>query len=375
MNKVRVGVIGAGWWATSAHIPAIKLHPQAELAAVQSRERAKAERIASDFGAKHACTSLGELLALPDLDAVIIASTPNVHYAQAKAAMDRGLHVLLEKPMTFTSREACELVELAAGKQLHLVTSCPWHFTRHGIEARKLIHSGALGEIKMISVLMTNPIDQLLRGINTSPTHGMEKVYVEPRLGSYSDPAVAGGGQIYCQVSHAAAYLIFLTGVRPAEVFARFNHDGSATDIYNALTVTLENGALVSLASTGATPLAERNYEVRVFGGKAILLLELWHGTMTLIDFAGRRTEFEPLRENEIYPSHAPALNFIDVILGRAANGSPGCLGLASMEIIEAACESAQTGRNEKIRPVHAKVEKVSRKFPRRKAAVPTPQA
>jgi predicted dehydrogenase len=208
---------------------------------------------------------------------------------------------------------------------------------------------------------MTNPIDKLLRGINTSPTHGMERVYVEPGAGSYSDPAIAGGGQIYCQVSHAAAYLTFLTGLRPAEVFSRFDHDGSPNDIYNALTITLENGALVTLASTGATPLSERNYEVRIFGTSAILQLELWRGTMTLIDFSDRRTEFEPLAPVEIYPGQSPALNFIDVIRGKAVNGSPGELGLASMEIIEAAGESAQTGRNEKIRAVRAATAKVSR--------------
>jgi predicted dehydrogenase len=358
MKKVRIGVIGAGWWATFAHIPAINSHPQAELVAVQSRERAKAESIARDFGAKHSCTGVEEILAIPELDAVVVASTPNVHFTQAKAALERGLHVLLEKPMTFTAGEARELVELAAKKNLQLVMSCPWHFTRHGIEARRLIRSGALGEVKMISVLMTNPIDKLLRGLNTSPTHDLQNVYVEPRKGSYNDPAIAGGGQIYCQVSHAAAYLTFLTGWRPAEVFARFDRDGSPNDIYNALTVTLENGALVALASTAATPLTERNYEVRVFGSQAILQLELWRGTMMLIDFAGRRTGFKPLAENEIYPGQAPALNFIDAILGKTPNGSPGELGLASMEIIEAACESAQTGRNEKIRAVRADVGK-----------------
>jgi predicted dehydrogenase len=242
--------------------------------------------------------------------------------------------------------------------------SCPWHFTRHGIESQRLIHSGALGEIKMISVLMTNPIDQLLRGVNTSPTHGLADVYVEPRNGSYNDPAIAGGGQIYCQVSHAAAYLTFLTGLRPAEVFARFDRDGSPNDIYNALTITLENGALVSLASTGATPLAERNYEVRVFGSQAILQLELWRGTMTMIDFSGHRAEFEPLTKDEIYPGQSPALNFIDLILGQAANGSPGSLGLTSMEIIEAACESAQTGRNEIIRSVRSRGENIAEKSP-----------
>jgi predicted dehydrogenase len=243
-------------------------------------------------------------------------------------------------------------VELAAQKKLQLLVSCPWHYTAHGIEARRLIQTGMVGEIKMISILMTNPVEKLLRGINTTPTHGLDDIYVEPCKGSYNDPAIAGGGQIFCQVSHAAAYLTFLTGLRPAEVYARFDRDGSLNDIYNALTITLENGALVSIASTGATPLCERNYEVRVFGDKAILQLELWHGRMTLIDFADKRTEFEPLASNEIYPGQAPALNFVDAILGSVPNGSPGELGLASMEIIEAACESAQTNRCEKIRGV-----------------------
>ncbi len=93
MQKVRIGVIGAGWWATFAHLPAVVSHPHAELVAVQSRERAKAEKIARDFGAGHACTGVEELLALPGLDAVIVASTPNVHYAQAKAALESGRHV------------------------------------------------------------------------------------------------------------------------------------------------------------------------------------------------------------------------------------------------------------------------------------------
>jgi predicted dehydrogenase len=352
MKRVRVGVMGAGWWATSAHLPAIQSHPHAELIAVQSRQRAKAEKIARDFGAKFACTSLEEILSLKNLDAVIVSSTPNVHYAQAKAVLERGLHVLIEKPMTFTAAEARELVELAAQKNVQLLISCPWHFTAHGREARRLIRSGALGKIKLISVLMTNPIDKLLRGINTTPTHGLNPVYVEPGPGSYNDPAIAGGGQIFCQVSHAAAYLAFLTGRRPAEVYARFDYDGSPNDLYNAITITLENGALVNLASTGVTPLGERNYEVRVFGSQGVLLLELWRGTMTLVDFAGQRTEFEPLTEKEIYPEQAPALNFIDAILGKAPNGSTGELGLAAMEIIEAACESAQTNRCEKIREV-----------------------
>jgi len=201
----------------------------------------------------------------------------------------------------------------------------------------------------MLSILMTNPLDKLLTGINTAPTHGMDNVYVEPSPGSYNDPAIAGGGQIYCQVSHAAAYISFLTGLRPVEVFGRFDYAGSQNDIYNALTVTLENGALVSLASTCATPLDERTYEVRVFGTHGILMLELWKGSAELIPFEGSRVKFPALQGNEIYPEGAPATNFVDAVLGLAPNGSDGRLGLASMEVIEAACLSARSGQLERV--------------------------
>ena len=343
MKKLQVGVIGAGYWATYAHIPAILAHPRAELLAVQSRSQPKADKVAKDFQAKHAVTDPMKLLDLPGLDAVVIATTPNMHHAQAKAALERGKHVLVEKPMTFTAAEAKELCDLADAKGVQLLISCPWHFTPHGMAVRAKIRSGELGEIRMISVLMTNPIDKLLKGINTTPTHDASNVYLEPCLGSYNDPAIAGGGQIYCQISHAAAYLSFLTGLRPKEVFARFAYEGSVNDIYDALTVTMENGALVSIASTGATPMNERSYEVRVYGTQGIALLELWRGQAEVVPFEGPRQTLPSLAPDELYPERGPMLNLVDAALGLKPNGSDGRLGYAAMQIIEAACESSRT--------------------------------
>lgn len=348
-NLLNIGVIGAGWWATSSHIPGIDQHKKAHLRAVQSRKKDKAVRIAEDFGADLAFDDYRALILADNLDAVVVSSTPNMHYEQAKFALEHGKHVLLEKPMTFTFSESRELCDLAAKKDLHLLVSCPWHYTKHGIEARKLIKEGMLGDIKLLSVLMTNPIDKLLKGINASPTHGMDDVYIPPNDGSYNDPSIAGGGQIYCQVSHAGAYLSFLTGLQPIEVYAKFDYAGSKNDIYDALIITMENGALVTLASTGATPLRIKNYEVRVYGTLGILLMELWKGTMSYHPFEGESIEYPDLRADEIYPEKAPVLNFIDTCLGLDTNGSPGELGLAAMKIIEGACTSDKTGKPIKI--------------------------
>ena len=61
-DKIKCGVIGAGWWATFAHIPALLNHPNAELVAIQKRNLQEAQKVADDFGIPIACTTPNELL-------------------------------------------------------------------------------------------------------------------------------------------------------------------------------------------------------------------------------------------------------------------------------------------------------------------------
>jgi predicted dehydrogenase len=356
-RQIRCGVIGAGWWATYAHIPALLAHPRAELVAIQKRDMEQARRVAAHFGVPQAFTSADDLIQSAQLDAVVVSSSPNMHYTHAKAALRQGLHVLIEKPMTLRASEARELVQLADSQNKQIVLSCPWHYTSHAQAARELIRGKALGDIRMISVLMTNPVDGLIRGTDLNPTHG--KPYLNPRRGTYSDPEIAGGGQIYTQVSHVAAYLTFLTDLYPMGVFARFHNDGSQMDIYDCLLVEMSNGCLVSIASTGATAQTERTYEVRVFGTKGILFAELWQGTMRFVGLSnGEVKRYPDVAASEVYPERAPAENLVDAALSLAPNRSPGSLGLAAMELIEAACRSSRSGRSIHIEqhlavPVH----------------------
>lgn len=342
MDKIKCGVLGAGWWATYAHIPAILESPRAELIAIQKREPGEARHVADHFGVPFACTTTEELLSVPGLEAVVVASSPNLHYAHAKAALEAGKHVLIEKPMTFTTAEAENLIELAQESEVQFLISCPWHYTRHALWAQRMVRQGSLGEIRMISILMTNPVSHLIRGVSGQPTHGTP--YLQPQVSTYADPSVAGGGQIYAQVSHAAAYLTFLSGSRAQDVFALFHNDGAAMDIYDTLNIRMTDGALVSLASTGATSLDRRDFEVRVFGTEGMLFLELWRGTMLHVDLAGNGTTFPDLAPEEIYPHQAPALNLIESIVDPSKNRSPASLGVAAMEVVEAACKSALSG-------------------------------
>lgn len=343
-DRIKCGVLGAGWWATFAHIPALLSDDRAELVAIQTDDPEQARKVAADFGIPRACTRAEDLLAIEGLQAVVVSSSPHLHYEQAAAALRMGKHVLIEKPMTLTANQAWHLLKLADERDLQFLISCPWHYTAHAAAARQMIRDGMLGTLRMISVLMTNPIDHLLRGESTVPTHGIP--YLHPRRTTYSDPEISGGGQIYAQVCHVGAYLAFLTGVGASEVFARFQNDGAAVDIYDALNVRMADDTLVSIASTGATSNNRRTYEVRVFGNKGMLYLDLWCGTMEFLSMSGEHKIYPELSSEEIYPHQAPARNLIDAILDPFSNRSPASLGAAAVEIIEAACVSAKSGQN-----------------------------
>jgi len=357
MNKVRCAVIGAGWWGTTAHVPALKRHPKADLVAVQNRDPDAAHKTAHDFDVPRGCATVEEVLSIEELDAVVVSSTPNMHYFHTKAALERGLHVLIEKPMTLTACEAWELVELAARNRVHFLISCPWHYTSHAAEAQRLLQAGELGQIKMVTMLMTDRCLGLYQGVSWAEVVGdysdaetEVSPYLEPGRQSYSDPSVAGGGQLFCQVSHAAAYLPFLTGQEPAQVHAHLDNADTQVDVYNTLNIKLDGGTLVSLASTGATHFLERMFPVQIYGTKGILTLELFKGSMRFCSMEGETRQYPQLPDDEIYPMYAPAENLVDVVLGKAANRSPATLGASAMEIIEAACQSAETGQNVKIK-------------------------
>jgi predicted dehydrogenase len=343
-DKILCGVIGAGWWATYAHIPSLQQHPRAELIAIQNDDPGQAASIVRDFRIPHACTDIESLLALDGLDAVIVSSTPHLHYRDAMAALTAGKHVLIEKPMTLTLAQAKELEAAARHQGLQFLISCPWHHTAHGLEARRLIRAGALGAIRMVSVLMTNPISDLLRGNGTEPTHGTP--YMRPRAGTYSDPRISGGGQIFAQVCHAAAYLTFLTGSEATHVFARFQNDGAKVDIYDSLSLRMDDGSIVSLASTGATSLERKDFEVRVFGTEGMLFIDLWNGKLTYAPMRGAQRTYPDLSADAIYPHSSPAHNLIDSIYDPQSNQSPAELGVAAMKVLEAACISAHSGED-----------------------------
>lgn len=106
MNKLGVGIVGAGWVA-GEHIRAFNEHPHAEVVALCGRNEAQAKGRAVECGARcQVFTNYEEMLALPEVDIVVIATPPDVHREQAMAAAQAGKHLLLEKAMATNIADA-----------------------------------------------------------------------------------------------------------------------------------------------------------------------------------------------------------------------------------------------------------------------------
>ncbi|MDP6417220.1 MAG: Gfo/Idh/MocA family oxidoreductase, partial [Gammaproteobacteria bacterium] len=99
MPKARIAVIGAGWWATYAHMPALQAHPDAELVAIADVDAGKLAKAADYYDIASTYTDFREMLEVEDLDGVIVAVWHAGHYEVAGVCLEQGLHMVLEKPM------------------------------------------------------------------------------------------------------------------------------------------------------------------------------------------------------------------------------------------------------------------------------------
>lgn len=104
------------------YLPALKSHPQAELTAICGRNRARAEEMAQKYEIPQVFTDYQAMIEQAGLEALIVAIPDDLHYPVTMAALDAGLHVLCEKPLAFTLRQAREMYERAAAAKVKHMT-------------------------------------------------------------------------------------------------------------------------------------------------------------------------------------------------------------------------------------------------------------
>ena len=161
-RKLRLGVIGAGAWASFAHIPGFLRRPEVEPWVVNRRDPEALEAIRSRFGFAHATTDWREVIDLrPDI--VALTGPGALRAEQAKAALEAGIHVLAEKPFTIDPADAWAIDRLARDRGLHVVLCYAWNEMGITEHARRLIEGpDGIGEVEHVMVEMATIVRDLL---------------------------------------------------------------------------------------------------------------------------------------------------------------------------------------------------------------------
>jgi len=147
MKKYNVAVIGYGWVST-AHIQAINATAMAQVTAIySSRPHNSAELSARHGSPIQAFTDLDELLRRDDIHAVSICSYPEQHTAQFIAAARAKKHIILEKPISMTYKDAAAMLEAADAAGIKTCVCFECRFSSQMMATRGLIDSGMLGTI------------------------------------------------------------------------------------------------------------------------------------------------------------------------------------------------------------------------------------
>jgi predicted dehydrogenase len=349
--KARIAVIGTGWWATDYHLPSLRSNPDAEVSAICDTDPGRLQKAAEAYQVSRTYTDYREMLAKEELDGVVIATPHATHYEIARDCLARGLHLLIEKPMTLYAKDARHLVQLAEEQGKEITVCYPYPYMPQVERARQVVCSGELGEVHYVVNSFTSDMTHFLGGKVSADNPPYTRFKVQGPSDAYNRPELMGGGQGHLQLTHGLGLMFFVTGLRAKCVNARMNNHGRVLDMVDALTVEFENGALGIIGSSGMTRagsgvllnvFCKEGYYVldSLVRAAAIHRTDGTHEDLTQLSYGGAR-----------YPATE---NFVGIILGRQTNGSPGENGLRVVEVLDAAYRSVQqNGRTVKIEDLY----------------------
>ncbi len=332
-QPLRWGLIGASTIAREWVIDAIRAQPGNEVKAVLSGDGRRGTDFARAHGIPSSYTDLGALLADPDVDAVYISTTNELHKAQTLAAAAASKHVLCEKPLALTLADAREMVAACARAGVVLATN---HHLRNAATHRKireLIRAGAIGKPLFARVF--------------------HAVYLPPHLQGWRlHKAEAGGGVILDISCHDADTLRFLFDAEAVEAVALSQQaelaSGELEDGVMAV-LRFDNGVLAQLHDAFTVRHAGTGLEVHGTEGSIIarnVMTQRPAGEIVLRNASGETAV--PVEHENLYVRALRAFNA--AVAGQGQPSASGEDGVRSVAVALAVLEASRTGRRVAVR-------------------------
>lgn len=279
--------------------------------------------------------SYDTMLAKEKLDGVVLVTPHTTHYPQAKAALQKGLHVLVEKPMVTSSEHAYDLWRTvnATGKLLGITFQSP--YTPEFGWLAKARDEGKLGKVQLISGWMSQG---WLKG-----TAGKWR----------QDPKLSGGGQMYDSGAHLLNAMMWLMNDPVVEVACFYDTCGAPVDINGVVAVKFQNGAMGSICIGGNCPVFRT--EIQIQTDKMLIITDQYGGKL---EMKGRdnRTFYPAIEPDDQPAAGTPHLNFVNAVLGKEPLRAPVRYGVLLSALMDAMYESGDTGKPVKVKPVPAEL-------------------
>jgi myo-inositol 2-dehydrogenase / D-chiro-inositol 1-dehydrogenase len=269
VSTLRAGIVGGGWIA-SIHVPAIDAAEGVQLVAAADLDSERAQAIAGPRGAR-AYARWEEMLDQEQLDLLWVCTPPLHHREPAAAALARGIHVYLEKPIARTMPDAEAIVEAARNGPGICVVGYQWHASELLDEARQALSGEPIG---------------MLLGRNYGPVAGRPW---------FMDQA-QGGGQILERASHhidlqraIAGEITAVAAVAGSVRLAQPDAESSVDDAVS-LTFHFQSGALGSVHSVWSRVGQPELYATDILAADATIMFDLGPDNFRI---AGRSSDRE----------------------------------------------------------------------------------
>jgi UDP-N-acetyl-2-amino-2-deoxyglucuronate dehydrogenase len=342
-----MGVIGSGYMGRTYAACLTRHVPNATLVSVWGGRRATA--LAEEFGVQ-ADDSLEELLARPEVEAVVITSPHRAHLPQAVAAAEAGKHVYIEKPMAISVAECDAIIGACETAGVQLTVNFVTRFRDAPLAMKGLVDEGRIGEVRMIQMQGTWT-SFLLEDIVDEATGRV----IIPRKTWAFDPAE--GSQFLDWGVHETDAVRWLTGSEAVRAYADYETYGTPppVDLSAMVQYRMANGVMVQMLMTyeAPEPGIVPNDWTRIIGSSGIIEAD-HYGKVRLGSGADWKVVAEQpafnflgdyLDPNRLKGFAAQVEDFAGAIRDGREPVVTGRDGRAAVEMVEAADRSAATGQ------------------------------
>src|SRR5436309_4312690 len=322
---IRVGVIGYGYWGPNV-VRNLRSLDGCQVGGVCDQSPAALKRVNQTYPDLPVTTKPAELLISTAIDAIAVVTPVCSHFELAKAALENGKHVFIEKPFTSTTHEAEELIELAERKNLKIIVDHTFLFTGAVKKIRELVEEGALGKLYYYDSTRVN-LGLFQHDINVIWDLAPHDLSIMDYLIKETPEAIVATGQTHLNGFEDVA---FMTLYFPDKVIAHINVNWLSPVKVRTTLIGGEKKMLVwnDLEADEKIKIYDRGVQITNRQGLYDLLVNYRSGDM----WAPQLEQVEALRQE--------LAHFVDCISNDQPPMNDGNAGLRVVKMLEAANES-----------------------------------